>query len=402
MRSNASWLAAGALLTFSSSYGQTFFISIFAGEIRASFGLTHGQWGLIYTLGTGLSAIVMLWAGTLMDKVALRPLASVVLPLLALACFGMSIAPAAWALLPVIFLLRFAGQGMTSQLATVTMARWFRANRGKALSISALGFAVGEMALPITFVGLLAFVPWRGLWMLAGAMALLALPLLLALLGQARQPQSQSEEGEASGIDGKHWSRPEVIRHVVFWMYVPMLAGISAFVTALFFQQVHLTEIKAWNHGGFVALIPTYTLAAIASMIGSGLIIDRYGARTLVVVVQLPLVAAFAVFGASAGMGGAAIAMISMGLATGANATVPSALWAELYGTRHIGAIKALAAAVMVAGSAIGPGLSGSLIDAGILFDEQCYWIAAYFLLSTVCVGLAAYRSGSYLPERRR
>ena len=44
---NIQWLAAGILLTFLSSFGQTFFISIFAGEIRSTFGLSHGQWGLI-------------------------------------------------------------------------------------------------------------------------------------------------------------------------------------------------------------------------------------------------------------------------------------------------------------------------------------------------------------------
>jgi len=60
---NAPFLTAGVLLTFMSSFGQTFFISIFAGEIRTAFNLSHGAWGGIYTIGTFLSAIVMVWAG---------------------------------------------------------------------------------------------------------------------------------------------------------------------------------------------------------------------------------------------------------------------------------------------------------------------------------------------------
>jgi len=51
LSSNSRWLAAGGILTFLSSFGQTFFISIFAGEIRAEFGLSHGEWGGIYSLG---------------------------------------------------------------------------------------------------------------------------------------------------------------------------------------------------------------------------------------------------------------------------------------------------------------------------------------------------------------
>ena len=34
---NLRWLTAGALLTFLSSFGQTYFISIFSGEIRNTF-----------------------------------------------------------------------------------------------------------------------------------------------------------------------------------------------------------------------------------------------------------------------------------------------------------------------------------------------------------------------------
>lgn len=51
LKANAPWLGAGALMTLASSFGQTFFIAIFAGEIRAEFGLGHGAWGAIYTLG---------------------------------------------------------------------------------------------------------------------------------------------------------------------------------------------------------------------------------------------------------------------------------------------------------------------------------------------------------------
>ena len=57
LRDNAPWLTAGVLLTFLSSFGQTFFISIFAGHIREAFDLSHGQWGGIYTLGTTASAL---------------------------------------------------------------------------------------------------------------------------------------------------------------------------------------------------------------------------------------------------------------------------------------------------------------------------------------------------------
>jgi len=75
--------------------------------------------------------------------------------------------------------------------------------------------------------------------------------------------------------------------------------------------------------------------------------------------------------------------MVIMSLTIGANSTVPSAFWAEFYGTRHLGSIKAMTTAVMVLGSAIGPGLTGVLIDYGIAFDNQMIGIAVYFIFAS-------------------
>jgi len=80
---NSRWLTAGALLTLISSFGQTYFISIFAGEIRTAFNLSHGDWGAIYGFGTFASAIVMIWSGGLTDVMRVRHLGPIVLAALA-------------------------------------------------------------------------------------------------------------------------------------------------------------------------------------------------------------------------------------------------------------------------------------------------------------------------------
>ena len=75
-----------------------------------------------------------------------------------------------------------------------------------------------------------------------------------------------------------------------------------------------------------------------------------------------------------------------MAASVGAHSVLPSSFWAEVFGTRSIGAIKSLVMAVMVFGTAVGPGLTGLLIDLGINFDKQGYGIAVYFLLTTLCM----------------
>ncbi|GAA4221835.1 MFS family permease [Sagittula marina] len=394
---NAQWLAAGILLTFLSSFGQTFFISIFAGEIRESFGLSHGDWGLTYTIGTSVSAAVMIWAGGLTDIFRTRVIGGIVLAMLSAACLFMALNMWA-ALLPVvIFALRFTGQGMTSHIAVVSMGRWFVATRGKALSVATLGFSIGEAILPLAFVALMVFVDWRFLWVGAAIVALLAIPVLVRLLKQERTPQSHAETDHATGMLGRHWRRPEMLRHFLFWFMIPALLGPSAFNTAFFFQQVHFAEIKGWSHLELVALFPLYTLAAVSAMMLSGSLLDRFGTARLLPWYQLPMVAAFMLFALGQSLFSALLGLMFLAISAGANQTLPNAFWAEFYGTRSLGAIKAMAAAVMVLGSALGPGITGVLIDAGIGIETQYIGVAAFFVFATVCMVIGVRRAARLL-----
>ncbi|WP_136443419.1 MFS transporter [Pacificoceanicola onchidii] len=389
---NFSWLSVGILLTFLSSFGQTFFISIFSGEIRESFALTHSAWGGIYTLGTGASAVVMLWSGALTDHFRTRSLSVVVLIALAVACLAMALNPWA-ALLPlVIFALRLCGQGMMSHLAVVSMSRWFLASRGRALSIAGLGYALGEAILPVSFVTLMLFVDWRVLWIAVSAVCIGAAPLIVLLLKQERTPQSHAETDSSTGMNQKHWTRVDCLRHPLFWFMVPAVLGPAAFGTAFFFQQVPYAAVKGWGHIDLVALFPVYTGVAFVAMLISGWMLDRFGTARLIPWFQLPSVVAFAIYGMGTEISHVLLGLVFMGLTTGANATLPNAFWAEFYGTKHLGAIKATAAAVMVLGSALGPGITGALLDFGIGLEAQYAGIAFYFILTTVFMALGIRR----------
>ena len=397
MRENAAFLLAGVLLTFTSSYGQTFFISIFAGEIKADFGLSDGDWGLIYTLGTTLSALVFAWSGTLTDRFRVKGLVLTVLPGLALACLFMSLAQSAVLLIFVVFLLRIFGQGMTSHLATVAMARWFVARRGMALSLAAMGFAVGQAVLPLIFEALKTWLDWRSLWLVAAALVLVTLPVLLRLLRLERTPQSIASQEEVRGLGGRHWTRGEVMRSPLFWLMVPALVGPSAWGTALFFHQVHIAEVKGWAVIEWFALMPLFTATMVASTLISGQAIDRLGAARLMSVFMLPFALSFAVIGAAPGIWVAGAGLMIFGLGQGMMGTVPAAFWAEFYGTRHIGSIKAAAAALMVFGSAVGPGVTGVLIDWGIDYPAQMLGLTVYFVTAAVLAGLASTRARAAL-----
>ena len=399
LRSNAAFLLTGALLTLTSSFGQTFFISVFAGQIMESFSLTDGEWGLIYSAGTTASAVVMVWSGVLTDRFRVRTLGALVLVGLAGACLFMAFNPFA-ALLPLsIFLLRFTGQGMTSHIAVVAMARWFVASRGKALAVASGGFALGEALLPMIFVWAMTLTDWRNLWIIAALFILSMVPLMQRLLRQERTPQSLAEGDVATGMGGRHWTRGQMLRHTLFWFVLPSVLGPSAFITAMFFQQVHLAEVKGWSHVSLVALFPLYTIIATLFMLVTGWALDRFGTARLMPFYQLPLALGFLVMSQAGGLWAAAVGFGLLAISVGANGTLPSAFWAEFYGTRHLGGIKSIATAAMVLGSAIGPAISGLLIDRGISFPDQMGAISLWFVMASGLLWFGVSTAARTLPR---
>ncbi|MGH1425933.1 MAG: MFS transporter [Pseudooceanicola sp.] len=397
LRDNAQWLMAGVLLSFLSSFGQTFFISIFAGEIRDEFGLSNGQWGGIYTLGTGLSAVVMVWAGALTDRFRARALGFVVLVLLALACVAMSVSRGVVMLIITVFLLRFAGQGMTSHIAIVAMSRWFVAARGRALSIAVLGFALGEAMLPLAFVALKRSQDWRDLWLAAAGIVMIGMLVLMMLLRRERTPKSIAETSASPGMEGRHWTRSQALHHWLFWLMIPVIMGPPAFVTTFFFHQVHFAQTKGWDHVALVALYPAYTAIGMAFVFAWGALLDRVGTGRLLPFAHLPAAAAFAIFGMVDTVTGTAVGLVCLAVTIGAQSTLPMAFWAEYFGTRNIGSIKAMAAGAMVLGSALGPGIAGTLIDAGIDIQVQYLGIAAWFLAGSLAMAVGLHRARGLL-----
>lgn len=399
VRINWSFLLAGFLLTFTSSFGQTYFISLFAGEIKNSFGLTDGGWGGIYTISTTLSAITMIWAGVLTDRFRVRQLSLAVMILLALACVSMALVPSGLLLIGVIYALRLMGQGMMSQLGAVSMSRWFVAARGRAISLASMGFAAGQALLPIVFVALLVSYDWRILWVLAAVCVVAVIPAMQFLLRQERTPQSMANDTQNAGMQNKHWSRRELLRHPLFYILIPLVLGPSAWGTALFFQQVHLTEVKGWSLASYVALMPVYTVATITFTFATGWAIDRFGVKWIVPFQMVPFGVSFLVLAFADTIPMAGLGLVIFGIGQGMQGTATTAFWAVFYGTRNLGAIKAAAAALMVFGSAIGPGITGALIDLGIDFPNQMIPIAAFYFVGALMAGLGILRYQRDLPS---
>lgn len=390
IRDNLRWLAAGFLLTLFSSFGQTFFIGLSGNELRARFDLTEGQFGLLYMAATLASALTLPWLGRSIDRMPGWKVARFTMPALASACLLMAFAPHVAVLFLAIWMLRLFGQGMMTHIALTKTGRWFAANRGRAVSLVVPGHQAGEALLPLSFVTVSAALGWQASWIAAAAVILVvALPSIVTLMRVERTPLSTPALIPAQET-AHDWTRGEVLRDPVFYI---LLAGVLAppFIgTTIFFHQGHLAEMRGYSTLAFAGAFPLMAATTVVFGLICGHLVDRFGAPRVLPFFLLPLMAATLGAALLTGPYGVYIFMFLFGVSYGFTSTLLGALWPEVYGTRHLGSIRAVIVSAMVLATALGPGLSGVLIDRGVDLPAQLLVMALWCVIGSLLLGLAA------------
>lgn len=369
-------IAFGFLLTFLSSFGQTFFIGLFSDDLRDTLQLGDGAFGTVYSTATLVSAFCIFWGGALIDRVSLRTFLSATLILLATGCVLLTRAQSiAWLILA-FFLLRFAGQGLLTHTAMTTLARHFTAARGRALSFALLGHPAGEAVLPLAAVSLAVLAGWRSVWLAAAVLALVLLPLLIWLPSRAaslhasttQQQDADTSTAPAAVFTVRDATRREVMRDRRFHLLVPSMLLPAFIVTGAFIHQTRLIAEKDWTLTWFAASFAAFAGAQVAAMLSAGPLIDRYSARRLAPWFLIPITLACLAVALLDGAWVAVAFMAGGGLTTGFSMTTVTALWAELYGVKHLGAIRALSVSLLIFATALAPALFGWALELGISF----------------------------------
>lgn len=384
LRENAKWLLAPFLLCVASGFGQTFFISIFGGHIREEFGLNYGQWGGIYMAGTLASAAAMMLLGELADKMAIKKLASGILLLFAVFCLLMSWNQFYWALPVIIFGLRFCGQGMLPHISQVVTARWFSKNRAKAIAATSIGVGVAEALLPPSFVQIMNATNWRIAWMIAAGFVLLFFFVIRPLLAEKRIPQNVQQGLTQPGMFERDWTRREMLKNWVFWISVPALIALPFLATTFMFQLPVLASSKEWGLAMTTLRLPVWVFAAFFGLILGGILIDRWSVRQVMPWIYIPVIFGFAVIAHTHSIAFLPLGLALGGFTQGLNAAIGGVFAAEYYGTKHLGSIRAVISAAMVFSTAVGPWLSGRLLDQGMSYDEILWLMAGYALLASL------------------
>lgn len=390
IRRNGRWLAAGFLLSLFSSFGQTFFIGLSGSAFQSKFDLSAGEFGFLYMAATLASAATLPWLGRTLDVKRGGRVAALVMPGLAGACLLIAWTPYLAGFILALYLLRLLGQGMMTHIAQVETARSFVANRGRAMSLIIPGHQAGEAVLPATFVALSAAIGWQGAWTVASALILLVgLPLITVLLDRPRSPEHMDREIE-SGPSVRHWRLGEVGRDPAFYLMMTGTLVPSFIGTSIFFHQDHLIAVRGYDKLAFAAAFPVMAASTVLFGLISGQLIDRFGAVRLAPFFLVPMfVASVAAAGISA-VWGIYVFMLLFGVSYGLTSNLLGVIWPEVYGTLHLGAIRSVVVSAMVLSTALGPGLTGALIDRGVTLPEQLWWMALWSVVSSIALFIAA------------
>ena len=379
----------GFIFTFFSSFGQSYFLGLFNSSIRDALSITHGQFGSIYASATLCSSLLLIWVGKKIDDVNIFKFALFVIILLSFACFFFSKVSSVFLLFIAIFLMRFSGQGMMSHTASTTISRYFTKTRGRALSISWFGLSSAEFIMPVLMVYLLTIIDWQNLWLIFSITVLIILPIASFLLIKNLNLDSRETSDEnIKEVEIKQWNRREVIKDYRFYIIsLNMLAMPWIFTGFAVFQSFVQTS-KGWGPYVIAQSFMSYSILSVLTLFLSGFLIDKFTSRKLLIYMNIPLLFSVVVLYFFDTPITAFLFLGLVGISNGFANILGSSTWAELYGVKYLGSIKALTTALMVFATAFGTALFGLLIDLGFTVGDIALISGFYILFSLILLFL--------------
>lgn len=362
-------LSFAVSFTFFSSFGQTFLISLFVPYFLTAFKLSNATFGSLYSAATLTSALALPWLGQWIDRIPLRQYSMYVAIGLLIASLVMAVSWHISMLFVGLILLRLSGQGLSGHTAQTTMARYSDQLRGKALSISGIGYPLGEAILPSVIAGLLVFLHWRTTWaLIALVIGIFFIPVLWLLIRKERTAVDDEIVEDDKPSTGDQYKALLTDSRTLF--VIPAILMPPFWVTGLFLYQVSAADQLGWSAALIASAFVAFAVMRIATGLFSGPIIDRFSAKSIFPFLLIPMIIGLLTGYLFSGGWAAFVYLGLIGATMGFSSTIKSALWAEMYGTKVIGTVQSIFSSLMVFSTALSPFLVGWLLDQSVSMNS--------------------------------
>ena len=380
IKGNFKKLSFGWLLTFLSSFGQTYLISLYVTDISKAFEISEGSFGAIYAICTVSASVIMLTVGHTVDHVSVKKVTTFTILCLALSSILMGLSYHLAFIFIGLIGLRLTGQGMLSHISYTILSKFYDKNRGKAISFSTLGFSTGEMLLPLILTFVIAWFDWR--WAMIGSGVFLILYLIKLKFTDLSHFNKQLSRGKPSSVSlAKDFGN--IIKDRRFLILMPTSFALSFTVTAVVFYQYVFVADKGWSPQLYAAFFTGYAITRLVFSLAGGVWVDKFTAKKMFRFYLLPITLGLLPFAFMTNIFGALLFLLMMGITVGMSGTIKSSILAEVYGIEKLGAIRSLFTMFMVISTALGPLLIGMMIDASISIE---YIMLSMFGFLALCL----------------
>jgi len=389
IKRNYNYLGYGFSHYFFSSLGQTFLISVFVKFLTDGTGIDNNQFNELYGAATIGSALILSVVGGLIDKFSVRSFSIVNGIALALFCFFISMVYSPVMLFIGLFGIRLCGQGLMPLIGSTSIARYFDKERGRALSLSSIGLSFSETIMPGVAIALIALLGWEWAWKILG-LGVLGIFIPVVIMSVKGSDVFQGGKKHIKTLAGAHAgsgkSRSEVLRDPRFFILLPAVLFIPFFITGLFINHHLFESIKGWSIEWIATCFLGYGICKVLTSFLAGPLVDQYSAKKVFPYHMLPFAMGmlFLLFGQHKL---SALAYLCLaGVSTSLMSITTSAMWTEIYGYKHLGAIKSMVTTSVVFASALGPKVVGVFLQQ----TQTWYYVPVFGFIAMLILSLVA------------
>ncbi|HEV2527201.1 MAG TPA: MFS transporter [Thermomicrobiales bacterium] len=369
----AGWrmLAIAALAVFATGPAQTYGVSPFVNPMTADLGISRSLFSTLYSIGTLVSAGVLIVAGRQLDRYGNRLVLAVAAVLFGAGLALMGVATGLLSLLLGFIILRSFGQGVVSLGARTLVPHWFHSRAGRAFSILGIGGMASQAVVPTWNQTMIDSVGWREAWLInAGVMWVVLPPLVWLIVRNRPADLGQEPYGAEPVVAGDTRPRHEwgfdvrqASRTFAFWALLFAGAVPALVLTGLSLNQTGILTDRGLDATLAATMFGVGAAAALPTSLVAGWLCDRYPAHYVLVAGQAFMGIGMVVLLTIGSIEGAIIYSALRGMCEGCWTVSIDVVWPSWFGRRHLGRIRSLGFAVGVVGAALGPIPFGLAVD---------------------------------------
>ena len=385
-------LSSGFGIACSSIVLPFYTMSALVGPVTAAFGWQRSDMLFCLAFSSGLGALTAPLVGVLIDRFGAR---AVALPGLVGLSAGLILAATVdgqlWLMYLAYALMAILGSGTIPVTWSRAITTNFLQRRGLALGLALSGTGICSIFAPSYTVWLTDNYGWR-----IAYLGLAALPLFLAapIVFAWFHPDQESAETELATVVDRSWgyTLAEAFRQYRYWALLLSIFAFYLAVSGLVPNLIPALTENGISRAEAASVLGLFGLAIIGGRLVVGYLVDRFWAPGVAAITMcLPVLGALMLTGEQSYLT-AALAVVLIGVAGGAELDLMAFLAAKYFGLKHYAKIYAILYAALAICNGSASWIFGKIYEATQSYDLAFQTGAGLF----VCSALLMLTMGRY------